>query len=377
MQYIDKVETEGQKSVEAFTGSMVHSALQRLYEDRMHEKIDSLEEITDFLRSSWSDLFDNSIFVIRSDYTSENYLRMAERFLSDYYRHYYPFDQGRTIALEDRVFVDLDESGGYRLQGYIDRLTDLGNGTFEIHDYKTGSHLPKIADLEDDLQLAIYTLGVRESYHDVKEVQFVWHYLAFDKEIRSAQEEKVEAVKSDLMGLIDVIEQTKEFESKASALCDWCEYSDFCERFVHLRGLEKLSENEYLNDPGVKLVDRYQELSERKQKVVSEIDQELEKVKEAMVQLAKRDGLSVIYGSKVKASVYMVDDIRVPAWNDENRKLLNAILREYGIWDEISSLDVYALKRRMKDGEIPPDLMESIRDLVVLEQSYRVTLRKK
>ncbi len=378
LQYIDKVETDGQTSIESFNGTLVHTTLQRLYEDRRHEKIDSLDEITYFLRSSWNDLFDDSVIITKGEYTVENYLKMAERYLADYYKRYYPFDQGRTIALEERITVDLDGSGNYRLQGYIDRLTDLGNGTYEIHDYKTSSRLPKRSDLEEDLQLAIYSMGVRENYPDVRDVDLIWHYLAFDKEFRLKKEkDQMERVRSSVVGLIDAIEGEKKFESKGSALCDWCEYNDFCERFVHQRKVERLSKNEFLNDPGVKLVDRFQDLSEQRQKIVSELDEQLEKVKAALIELCRREGMSVIYGSKMKVSVFRAEDIKVPAWNDENRKLLNAILREYGIWDEVSTLDKYELKRRLKEGGIPADLIESIRDLVTLEPTYRLSLKKK
>jgi len=52
---------------------------------------------------------------------------MAEKYLTKYYNRYFPFDQGRTIALEERIMLMLDETKGHHLQGFIDRLTDGNN----------------------------------------------------------------------------------------------------------------------------------------------------------------------------------------------------------------------------------------------------------
>ncbi|MEM3402566.1 MAG: PD-(D/E)XK nuclease family protein, partial [Candidatus Hadarchaeales archaeon] len=46
LKYIVRLELEeGFETVEAFMGSRVHEALRRLYEDLMHEKLLSLEEL--------------------------------------------------------------------------------------------------------------------------------------------------------------------------------------------------------------------------------------------------------------------------------------------------------------------------------------------
>jgi len=47
---------------------------------------------------------------------------MARKFVTDYYKRYNPFDQTKTIAIEDRVLINLDKSGNYKLQGYIGTL---------------------------------------------------------------------------------------------------------------------------------------------------------------------------------------------------------------------------------------------------------------
>ena len=60
---------------------------------------------------------------------------------------------------------------------------DMGGGLFEVHDYKTNMTLARQEELDQDRQLAMYSLWVREQFSDFKKVRLVWHFVAFDKEI--------------------------------------------------------------------------------------------------------------------------------------------------------------------------------------------------
>jgi hypothetical protein len=53
---------------------------------------------------------------------------------------------------------------------------------YEIHDYKTNSRLPLPDYIHADRQLALYVIGVKNNYPDVKDVRLIWHFLKFDKE---------------------------------------------------------------------------------------------------------------------------------------------------------------------------------------------------
>jgi len=53
LQYIDKVETEVEQSVEAFLGSQVHETLEKLYRDLSYQKMNSLDELLCFFRDDW------------------------------------------------------------------------------------------------------------------------------------------------------------------------------------------------------------------------------------------------------------------------------------------------------------------------------------
>ena len=186
LKYIDKVETKLEESVEAFLGSQVHDALEKLYRDLQYQKLNALDELLVYLNDKWQKNWNESIVIVK-DYTPENYRLMAEKFITDYYHRYHPFDQQRTIALEDRILINLDRSGDYKLQGYIDRLAESEDCRYEIHDYKTNSQLPLPEYIQNDRQLALYMIGVKDRYPDAEDIKLIWHFLAFNKEIDSTR----------------------------------------------------------------------------------------------------------------------------------------------------------------------------------------------
>ena len=187
LQYIDKLETEEEQTVEAFLGIRVHEALEKLYRDLAHQKINTLEELLTFFTSEWNTNWTDDIVIVKEEYSPENYLNMGRKYLTDYYQRYHPFRQGKTVALEELIRITLDPEGKYKLQGYIDRLTETRDGYYEIHDYKTNSRLPLADYIRSDRQLALYMIGVKNQYPDVKDVRLIWHFLKFDKEIDSTR----------------------------------------------------------------------------------------------------------------------------------------------------------------------------------------------
>ena len=229
LQYIDKIRIEFKESIELFLGKRVHKTLKKLYQDLMYQKENTLEDLLIFLHNQWAKNWNDSIKIVKKGYYPEDYLKMAEKFIIDYYNRYKPFNHGTTIALEERILIDLDRSQGYKLCGYIDRLTKAEDGYYEIHDWKACSRLPSLETIENDRQLALYAIGVKDRYPDVKDVRLVWHFLKFDREIDSTRtDEELEKIKQNTIQLIDVIENTEEFPTNPSLLCNWCKFKSIC-----------------------------------------------------------------------------------------------------------------------------------------------------
>jgi hypothetical protein len=95
--------------------------------------------------------------------------------------------------------------------------------------YKTGGWLPPLSRLDQDRQLALYQIGIEQTFPDIERVELVWHYLRFNKTLRSQRTpEQLDGLRSQTIQLIDQIETTTEYCAKPGSLCRWCDYSEIC-----------------------------------------------------------------------------------------------------------------------------------------------------
>jgi putative RecB family exonuclease len=377
LNYIDKVETEVEETIETFLGSRVHETLEKLYRDLKHQKENTLEELLDFFHKEWQKNWNDAIVIVKNDYSPENYMKMAKKYISDYYKRYHPFNQGKTIALEELIRITLDDSGDYKLQGYIDRLMETKDGYYEIHDYKTNSRLPLPDYIQQDRQLALYAIGVKDKYPDTRDIRLVWHFLAFDKEIDSTRtDNELDKLKQDTIKLIDTVESEEEFPANPSFLCKWCEFKSVCKQWSHLSKLKEKPVNEYLNDPGVQLVNKYAELKNKQKQIIVELDDEIAKLEEAIKHFAEKENIDVVFGSGNKVRITISERYSFPPKNSKERNELERLIKEYGKWDEVIQMDTSALGKILQEKTGDSELLEIMKKYVKLERSKKLYLSK-
>jgi len=247
--------------------------------------------------------------------------------------------------LEKRIIIDLDKKGNYKLQGFMDRLTEKEPGHYEIHDYKTYSSLPEQSKADEDRQLALYTIGIEQEFGNVKDVELVWHYVVFGKEARSKRtREQLEQLRKETIERIMEIEACKKFEPKVSALCNWCQYQVVCPEWKHKFETEKLPVNKYLKEEGVVLANKYIELKNKEK----EIQSELEELREAVIVYAKEKGYNVIMGSDGKLSISQTETTKLPKKNSKEYTELEQIIRKLNAWSYCTSLDQTKIKEYLK-----------------------------
>ena len=129
--YVDKitVETEG---IEAFVGRRVHEILERLYHHvARHSRPPSLAQVLDRFRKDWSHNYHDQILIVRKENPAGYYLGRGERCLENYYRSHYPFDDGETVAIEERIRLRLDREGRYRCVGAVPTRDTASNTTLK------------------------------------------------------------------------------------------------------------------------------------------------------------------------------------------------------------------------------------------------------
>ena len=194
----------------------------------------NIEEIITYYTENWQKNYFEDILIVKENLTAEDYFNMGVEFLVSYYNENYPFKDG-TIECEKRVWITLNGKKEHKIQGFIDRLVyNFKTNEYEIHDYKTANSLPSQDKIDEDRQLALYAIAIKEIFGQDKEIRLIWHYLAHNTRIESTRtKEQLEQLKQEILDLIEEIESTEHFPYNKTQLCDWCEFRPSCEAWKY------------------------------------------------------------------------------------------------------------------------------------------------
>ena len=330
-------------------------ALEKLYRDLL-QKQNSLEDVLAYYNDTWMKNWTDDIKIVRTEYNADNYRQTGEKCIADYYNRYAPFKE-RVLGIETVEYVNLDPEGEYKWNVRMDRLDYRGDGRYEIHDYKTAGALPKQEHMDVDRQLALYSLWVKQNFKDAEEVDLVWHYLVFDRELRSTRTAaQLEKLREETLEAVKKAVSVKDFPANESNLCNWCEYQFMCPKWAHLFKVEALPPKELKEEDGVRLVDELADLSAQKK----ELDEKIEAVKQDLIDYAKKLGVEVVFGSEKKAKISMSADIAFPAKHTEQREELVQLLKREGLWGEVEDLDIFALKKIVNNREWGEEVLNKL-----------------
>jgi putative RecB family exonuclease len=369
LKYIDKIEVDIPATIEMFMGDLVHKTLEKLYKDLKYQKLNSKEEILSYFNELWENQYSNNILITKLDIgiTAENYRKMGEKFISDYYEKYKPFNQITIVALESQDKMTLPDGNQWHVR--IDKLGFDSKGNYYVCDYKTNSYLKTQQEADSDRQLAMYSVWVKNKFRDAKSVKLLWHMLAFGKEVISERTDeelsKLQQNVIEIIRLIETAEKENNFPRKKSALCNYCLYKSICPSFKH--HLEIKNEIKLKEDEGLKLVDEYAEIKNK----VTELEKKQEELKERMIRFAKQKDIDVIYGSNMKCSLKEFEKIVMP--EGKNRFKFINLMKEKGIYEECSMICYQKINSKIIKNEID----EEFRKIVNIEKDWKLTLTKK
>lgn len=361
LKYINKIDPIIEDTIETFLGSNVHITLEKLYLEIQKGHTITLNNLLSFYYQKWYEKWNDKILIVKKGQSMEHYLTRGCQYISDYYHRYKPFTNAQTIAVEDQITVSLDEDNTYQLHGFIDRLSETKAGHYEIHDYKTSSRLPHQNQIDRDRQLAIYALGVKQKYPNVKDISLVWHYLKFNKELRSKRSPKqLSKLKTSIISMIDTIENTKTYPRKPSVLCHWCSYKPICPQYSHLYQIKEHRENRYNRKTGKQLVDKYIKLKQQTRQTKLDSFLELKHLKQSILHYAAREHLDVMYGTNSKIQIIRKKQISIPKKETKQYKELIEILKENNKYEIINRLDAETLYNIIKNKKWEKELLNKI-----------------
>lgn len=376
--YLLRPEVPSVETAETLLGSVVHKALAQLYHDVSMEKVPELAQVEKNFDDIWQKEWHSGIRIY-GDYDAEDYKRIGKKCLRDFYERNHPFNQSRTLGLDYRATVSLDNSGRYRMTGSIDRLAKGADGGYEIHDYKTGKHLPSQEALEADQQLTLYNLLVRQLWPGVEEIVSIWHFLRFDQPLTASRTpEQVEEAKEKVIARIDEIEGSRaagHFPTHVTDFCSWCDYKHICPAWKHLFQLEKEKEAIADADQGRQMVDEYGDLKAQS----SELEARIEGVRQTILEFAQQNNLSAVFGTGKLAQVKDFFRPKLPdkKLNPAAREAFEAFLKQHNLWEKAADVTWYKLDKLLKDQRLPPDLRKKLSELVPLEKHFSVTVSRR
>jgi putative RecB family exonuclease len=163
----------------------------------------------------------------------------SRRVLMEMLEKYFRFELGvgpppDVLAVERRFRFALD---GTTINGVIDRIDRLEGGRLRLVDYKTSRHPMSKKDAQEDLQLALYALAVREvpELAELGEVeQLVYVFPRPEKDVVHREQfvtpGLAEATRDRVRGLIGEI-AAEHFDPSPDADCGFCEFKSLCPRW--------------------------------------------------------------------------------------------------------------------------------------------------
>ena len=363
---IDKIKEP--KTKEAIFGNYIHRVLKWFYQQDPH--FPTLEGLLEYYYNHWpasnkaatGESKKEERFAWQDEHEEKDFFQEGMRILEEYYKKNFP-PKSMIMDLETRFEAVIDETpdepgGKHILTGVIDRIDKLPNGTMEIIDYKTGKRMPSQNDVDSNLQLSIYALGLKRKWPKIKleDLRLSLYFLKFGEKIETTKtDQDLEGTQKKIIGLIHKI-QTSSFEPKTSPLCNWCGYRPICPVWRHF--YENGSDKEFNGINIEEKIDEYFKLKSDKE----QLDDRLKELKNTIEIYSRQKGLKRVFGTNGSFNQEVSHKISF----DKNK--LKELLEPLGKWEEILAIDPKKLQKVLK--EIPPDVREEIEKAKKIEKAY-------
>src|SRR3989339_402065 len=366
LRYIDKKKPEISTTIEAFMGDMVHQSLEDLYKRKKFQQRIAKASLIKFFRDLWVKNYSSDILIVKEDQglTENNYRKMGEKFLLDYFERMKPFEELTILGLETQDRMTLPDGNQWHVR--IDKLGCDNDGNYFVCDYKTNARMKDQEEADQDRQLAMYSIWVKDKFKDAKSVKLVWHMLAFNKEaVSERSDEQLEKLQQDVCDKIKEVESATEFPRNQTGLCNYCVYKEMCPSFKHEIELEKKDIKEFKEDEGLRLVDEYSLIKTK----LAELKEKEDEVVGKIIDYAKQFGVDIIYGSNRKCSVKEFEKVVLP----EDREKFLGLLKDKGLYEAYSMICYPKINSGIAKGELD----EEIKGQCEVVKDFRVSLGRR
>ncbi|HEX5928588.1 MAG TPA: ATP-dependent DNA helicase [Solirubrobacterales bacterium] len=198
-------------------GILIHNVLERFHKEPPENDEEGLGQLNYLFETGWR----------RTGFGStDDELQFRDR-AREALRLYWERErvaEGEPVWLEKKFDIEVGE---HHVRGRVDRVDRLPDGDYEVIDYKTGER-KTAAELESDLQLALYRLAAREAWDVEASFGSYYYVLDADKVAAPVRPDDAERVERTVLQVGEGI-VGQDFEPRPSpSVCSWCDYKLIC-----------------------------------------------------------------------------------------------------------------------------------------------------
>lgn len=344
----------------AVFGTHIHAALKYMFSK--DPLFPTLDEVLNWFRENWPPPEKMEV----SAEEKEIYLGEGERMLKNFYAKNAPWNFS-VVDLESRFEVLIDDpkrGETHVLAGRIDRIDKTEDG-YEIIDYKTARRMPSQDEVDRDLQMSLYSLGLQKRWPHLKpeNITLSLYFLKHGEKLSTKRTpELTEATGREALKTIGEIQKKinagERFEPAPGAWCGFCPYKPICPAWKHLY---KKQENGIKNQEEIdSALKEYFALLKR----AAADEERLNGLKTKIRGYMEAEGYDRVFGedgyvslSRQKRFSYDFEKVR-------------AALEPLGKWKEILTADDKKLKTILKG--LPPETQSQIEDAKILIREFAV-----
>lgn len=359
-QFIDRIRTP--KSKEAVFGTLIHECL-KMFHNPSRATPPSEDELLKYFTEKWDgalyqDQQEESFAFHQGIQVLKNYCLNNQGNEFNIVALEIPFETPIVAEIKD---VAIPRRELHQITGRIDRIDKLPDGSFEVIDYKTSKRMPSQEEVDKNLQLSVYILGLYQRWPGLQKesrpAKLSLYFLKHGEKISTSRDnQQINESKEIIVSLINQIKQSK-FEPRQNPLCGWCSFQPHCPLYKH----KYAAIGQSVTNGGIKeVIKEFLALKDRQTQDM----RRMAELKNIINQYCDTEQIERIFGdegyiTRLRQQRFGYDLVR-----------LKAILEPLGKWEPILTIDKAKL-RRVVDS-LPFHLKQEINRLKKPEKEFKI-----
>jgi len=201
-------------------GNTIHNTLRSFYEHLQNNPQEVSDNLLPLLKETYEENWLSDGYETKA--ILEDQKRRGLKILEDFYEKDFAVSRVIPEFIERPFKLKI---GDLVVEGRIDRIDKLPDGTYEVIDYKTGSAKDK--SLKNDLQLSIYALACKEVFGLQVSKLSLYYIESLEKNSTTRKDAQIEDCKEDLAKMAKEI-AISDFCPTPGGHCSYCDFRLVC-----------------------------------------------------------------------------------------------------------------------------------------------------